>query len=336
MGAAGKSVAEVVANILAVQAQDPRGARLAIRARTRGLTARAVDEALTRDRSLLISWLNRGTLHLVQAEDYVWLHPLTTPPVARGNLRRLAQEGVSPDAAEKGVAAIVRSLRRNGRQLRGELREQLEAQGIPVAGQAMVHLLLLASLRGLIVRGPMVRGGHAFVLTAEWLPPSRRPFVRDAALAELARRYLVGHGPASAADLAKWAGLPLRDARGGLSAIAAELQQGPAGLVDLRRRRGGPGLGPPRLLGPFDPLLMGWSSREPILGGRAGVVTSNGLFRPFILANGRAVGTWSLAAGRVTLKPFDALPPGALRAEEADVLRFLDGGAEESDADLAP
>ena len=62
-----------------MQGQDPRGARLAVRARTTGLTAADVDRALT-DRSLLITWLNRGTLHLVRSEDYPWLLALTAPP----------------------------------------------------------------------------------------------------------------------------------------------------------------------------------------------------------------------------------------------------------------
>ena len=53
----------VAERLLAIQAQDPRGARLAIRARTSGLSAADVDRELTERRSLLITWLNRGTLH---------------------------------------------------------------------------------------------------------------------------------------------------------------------------------------------------------------------------------------------------------------------------------
>src|SRR5205085_5800942 len=70
----------VAERLLAIQAQDPRGARLAVRARSEGLSAADVDRALG-DRSLVISWLNRGTLHLVRSEDYWWLHALTTPPL---------------------------------------------------------------------------------------------------------------------------------------------------------------------------------------------------------------------------------------------------------------
>ena len=78
------SAEEVAGRLLAIQAQDPRGARLAIRARSAGLSASDVDSALAR-RSLIVTWLNRGTLHLVRAEDYWWLHPLTTPQLRTGN-----------------------------------------------------------------------------------------------------------------------------------------------------------------------------------------------------------------------------------------------------------
>jgi len=45
----------VAERLLAVQGQDPRGARLAIRARTAGPSAAAVDRPLTDDRSLAIT-----------------------------------------------------------------------------------------------------------------------------------------------------------------------------------------------------------------------------------------------------------------------------------------
>ena len=61
---------------------------------------------------------------------------------------------------------------------------------------------------------------------------------------------------------------------------------------------------PPRLLGPYDPVLLGWTSREPILGPHTGIVTVNGLFRPFALVGGRAVATWRMAQGEVALEPF--------------------------------
>ncbi|HTA06440.1 MAG TPA: winged helix DNA-binding domain-containing protein [Solirubrobacteraceae bacterium] len=315
----------VARRLLAVQGQDPRGARLAIRARSSGLTAADVDRALTEERSLLITWLNRGTLHLICSEDYGWLHTLTTPPLLRGNARRLEQEGVSLAAAERGVRTIERALAADGPLTRAQLRERLQAARVPTAGQALVHVLMLATLRGLTVRGPMAGGEHAYALVVDWLG-EQAPVERDHALAELARRYLAGHAPADDRDLARWAGLPLRDARAGLAAIAPELREREDGLLELakRRRSSAAELPPPRLLGSFDPLLLGWCSREAIVGGNKTLVTSNGLFRPFALVRGRAVASWKLAAGKVALEPFEKLTNATTAALEADAQAVLD------------
>jgi hypothetical protein len=318
------SVAE---RLLAIQGQDPRGARLAIRARTSGLSAADVDRALSEDRSLLITWLNRGTLHLVRSEDYPWLQALTTPPLLTGNARRLQQEGVTPDAAERGVATIERALAEEGPLSRVQLRERLDAAGVRTEGQALVHLLMLTCLRGIAIRGPMAGRQHAYVLVRDWLG-ERGPVGRDAALAELARRYLAGHAPAGDRDLAKWAGLPLRDARAGLAAIASEIEEREDGLVFLAKRPPAPETPPPRLLGPFDPVLHGWVSREAILGPHDQLVTTNGLFRPFAMVGGRAVATWRLTKGRVGIEPLGPIPKraaAALDVDAADVERFMAG-----------
>ena len=87
-------------------------------------------------------------------------------------------------------------------------------------------------------------------------------------------------------------------------------------------------LPPPRLLGAFDPLLLGWASRDPITGPHTRIVTVNGIFRPFALVGGRAVATWTITGGRVALAPFGAINAGtqaALDADAADVTRFLGG-----------
>jgi uncharacterized protein YcaQ len=322
-----KGPVAVAERLLAVQGQDPRGARLAVRARTEGLAASDVDRALSEERSLLITWLNRGTLHLVRSEDYPWLHALTTPPLLTSSARRLSQEGVSPADAERGVETIERSLVEEGPLTRAELRERLEGADVPVQGQALVHLLFLATLRGVAVRGPMAGKEHAYALTRDWLGP--QPQVdREVALAELARRYLVGHGPADDRDLARWAGLSLRDARAGLAAIASELAQRRDGLVDLAKRSPVAPLPEPRLLGAFDPLLLGWTSREDVVGEHRLLVTMNGIFRPFALVGGRAVATWKVTRGKVSVEALEKVTKKAMKAldaDAADVERFLAG-----------
>jgi len=311
-----KRPVDVAERLLAVQGQDPRGARLAVRARTAGLSAADVDGELTEERSLLITWLNRGTLHLVRSEDYPLLQALTTPQLLTSSTRRLRQEGVSETAAERGMKTIERALGEEGPLSGRDLKERLAVE-VPVAGQAFVHLMFLSALRGITVRGPMVGRQHAYALVRDWLGP-QQPVERDAALAELARRYLVGHGPADDRDLARWAGVPLRDARAGLGAIASELVEREDGLVDLALRPPAEPHPAPRLLGAFDPLLLGWTSREEVVGPHKMLVTMNGIFRPFALVDGRAVATWRFAAGKATIEPLGRVTRKAATALEAD------------------
>ncbi|HEV2857907.1 MAG TPA: winged helix DNA-binding domain-containing protein [Solirubrobacterales bacterium] len=318
-----RSAEQVAERLLAVQGQDPRGARLAVRARTEGVTATDVDRALSEDRSLLITWLNRGTLHLVRSEDYPLLHGLTTPPLLTSNRRRLRQEGVSADAAEKGMKVIEKALAEEGPLTRPQLRERLDVAGVPTTGQALVHLFFLATLRGIAVRGPMVAKEHAYVLVRDWLG-EQKPVDRDKALAELARRYLVGHAPADDRDLARWAGLPLRDARAGLAAISKQLTEREDGLLELKKTPPPAPIPPPRLLGAYDPVLLGWASREEIVGPHKLLVTDNGLFRPFAMVKGRAVATWRLAGGKVTIEHLGKVSKKDAAALEVDAARVLE------------
>ncbi len=312
-GPAGRDPVAVVERLLAVQAQDARGFRLAIRSRTASVSVADLERAMTIDRSMIVTTLNRGTLHLVRAEDYWWLHALTTPPLFSASTRRLVQTGLRGDQVERGVRVVVTALHSEGPLTRYELRDRLDAAGVPTAGQALIHLLTLTALRGLTVRGPMRDRHQAWVLVADWLGAA--PVVeREKALAALAHRYLAGHGPADDRDLARWAGLPLRDARLALAGLQGQLCDVEGGLVQLAHGLEDAEFAPPRLLGAFDPLLLGWCDRHPIIGENLSLVTTNGIFRPFALERGRAVASWRLSSGQLTLLPFAPLSEATTRA----------------------
>jgi hypothetical protein len=318
-----------------VQAQDLRSARLALRARGDGLTAADVNRALTVDRSLVVGWLARGTLHLTGREDYPWLLALTSPARLAASRRRLRQEGISVDESERAVAAVERALAAEGPLTRPELSERMASQGIRAEGQATAHLLKLAALRGIAVLGPLQEGRQAFAPARDWLgaaPPSELTGAdREEALAELARRYLRGHGPATPADLGAWAGLPLRDARAGFRSIAEELVEHERGLVDLAAREAGHDRVPPRLLPAFDPYLLGWKDRSfavPPEHSRR-VHPGGGMLRAMATVDGLAAGTWSarrrgarLAVDLELFAPVGTEDAAALRREAADVARF--------------
>ena len=278
------------------------------------------------------------------ARDYPLLQALATPPLLTASDRRLAQEGVGPRQVRRGVEAIERSLGDDGPLGAGELRERVRAARVPVAGQAMTHLLFRASLEGRIVRGP-VDGGweHRYALVADWLPSAAADVARIAgererALRELALRYLAGHAPAGDRDLARWAGLPLRDARAGLAALGDRLRVSGDGLVSLV---GAPRVAPPpgpRLLGAFEPLLMGWCSRAGVLGEHADRIVTGGIFRAFAFAfvrgpgpgpvrpAGAPVALWRIGRAGVELEPLRPLDDelGVALASDGDaVMRFL-------------
>ena len=106
-----------------------------------------------------------------------------------------------------------------------------------------------------------------------------------------------------------------------------ELSEREDGLLDLARRPPAEPLPPPRLLGAFDPLLLGWTTREEVVGPHRKLVTSNGIFRPFALVDGRAVATWRLARNRVTIEHLGRVTKktaAALEADAREVERFLE------------
>jgi winged helix DNA-binding protein len=275
----------------------------------------------------LIAWLNRGTLQLVRSEDYPWLHAVTCPPLLNESARRLGVEGITAEVGERAIATIERALADDGPRTRPQLRALLEGKGLPTADGSLSHLCFRAGVLGILVRGPMVGKQHAYVLARDWLGDPE-PVDRERALAELARRYLAGHAPAGDRDLARWAGLPLRDARAGLGAIADELEEREDGLLQLAGQRLERELPPPRLLGAFDPVLLGWTSRLDITGRHTELITVNGLFRPFAMVGGRAVAIWRLAKGRVAIEPLGRIAKkdrAVLDADAADVERFMAG-----------
>jgi hypothetical protein len=297
-GGADRGAVAAVRHLLAVQAQDLRSTRLALLARR----ADGMDAALAGG-ELVCAWLLRGTLHLVAAEDFGWLHALTAPLQAAGSARRLAQLGIAGDA-ERGVAAIERALA-DGPLDRAALAERIAAAGVRADGQRTPHLLGLAAHRGLIVFGP-----GAYVLARDWLPPARR-VDRAAALAELGTRYLRGHAPAEPEDLAAWSGLPLGDARAALAAARTPRTRVPGRL-------------PPRLLPAFDPYLLGWRDRSLAVAPEhaKAVHPGGGMLRATAVANGRAVGTWTFSGGKVALHPFAPLPGSVAAGLEREARRL--------------
>jgi hypothetical protein len=331
-----RSVVDLVSHLAGVQAQVLSGASLALRARRAGLTAVAVDRARTRDRSIVLCWAMRGTLHLIAADDHAWLVPLVIERRIANAHRRLRQEGVTGSQPEKAVQSIERMLWREGPLLRSEIAERLQSQGTRTEGQAIAHLVWLAAAEGTICYGPDRGGERCFVLVRDWLGrPATEKMDSEAALMELAVRYLRAHAPAEPADLAAWSGTAPAEARRAWRGIDDR-------LVEVATDRGPRwtlrhGISPPSkevvgLLPAFDEYLLGWTDRQLIASASRwkAIQRGGGWLHPVVLVDGRAVGTWSSerAAGavRIEVSPFGSLTR-TLRPridhEARDIGRFL-------------
>jgi hypothetical protein len=272
-------------------------------------------------------------MHLIATEHAAWMLPLFEPGIESWSRRRWAQLGIVPRAQEKALREIRRSLRSDGPLLRGELAERVARKGISLDTSTRMHMAIVAVASGIACLGPDRSGQTCLVLRQDWL--GEQPgFDRDAALRELARRYLGAFGPATDADFAGWSGLGLRDVRAGLAGIADELGEvaldgGRAWRLKAARRRAGSGI--VRLLPAFDTYLMGYRDRDFIAEQKRWrrITPGGGLIRPAIVRDGAAIGIWSSKrennATRVELEPFerlDAATTNALKAEVGDLGRF--------------
>jgi hypothetical protein len=332
-------VATVTRSECALQAQAFDAARHQVRVRSEGLTARAVNQAFEQERSVVRTWLMRGTLHLCAADDLRWLIGVFGPAVNQFGASRRKNLGLDDATCAHGIAVIRKALA-NGPMARREIRNRLVEAGVleePV-GQMLLHLLYHAAALGIVCSGPRMGRDDSFVLLDDWVPPLKSPR-GDAALAELARRYFGAYGPAGEADFAAWSGLRRTMIRASMAAIGTELVEFPGSIRGLWTL--GPAISDAdlvrpavRLLGHFDTYLLGYRRREH-LGDAAAEEWihdgGGGWIRPVICVDGWIAGGWRMElAGReieIKVMPFDRITrraDPAISREVASIGRFVE------------
>ncbi len=318
---------EVVRKLCAVQAQDYLAALWAIGLRARPLTTDVEVEQAIQAKEIVRTWPMRGTLHFVAAADVRWLLALLTPRVLAGAARRQQQLELDVAILSQTEALFTKALHGRPPLTRPQMMALLEQAGISTKEQRGYHLLWWAAQIGLICFGPRQGKQDTFVWLDDWLPPGPR-LSRAEALAELARRYFTGHGPATLQDLMWWSGLPAAEARAGLEQVAAELA---SAVVDgqtywFASPSASPSaaISPAYLLPAFDEYLLGYRDRSAVLDpAHATLIVpgSNGVFKPLLVVDGQVVGTWQRTRRQtkvvVEVQPFAALSPAHREAAAA-------------------
>jgi hypothetical protein len=338
-GAVG-GVAPIVKELCGIQAQDARAATLGVRVRSVDLLATDVEYARVQERTIIRTWGQRGTLHLLATEDLGWLLPLFGPVFIAGDRRRREELGLDEDTCARAISVIRDVLASQGALTRAELVEQLAARGIRLTGQARPHLLYRAALEGIICLGPERGAEPTYVLLNDWVEPGRATLSPEAALAELALRYLQTYGPATPEDLAAWSGMPISRIRPAWPRIADQLLEVEvAGSPAWMLKTYAAWLDEPpapapivRLLPGFDIYLLGYQNRDLAVPRQHAkrINAGGGMIHPVLLVDGRAVGTWKSKRQKnrleVVVEPFDQLAvqvQQGLQAEVSDLARFL-------------
>lgn len=328
--------AAAVAHLLAVQGQDLPASLVAVASRTPGRDTAAVRAALDAG-AVARTWPMRGTLHLLAAQDAAWMTRLLGPRAARAASKRWLDAGLD-DAAFDRASAVAAERLADGPASRDDLGAAWVAAGFEESTSSTYRLLNGLATRGELVLGPTsgsARLDQLVALTSSWLPGGsrREDEADDALLADLAGRYCAGHGPVAVPDLVRWtyqtvgvakAALAAAHARGRVVAVTCEgrtLFGGPELAVlatDLDAVRDA--TAGVLLLAAFDEVVLGYADRSASLDPAHEVLVvpgGNGMFRPVVVADGRAVGTWSRAGRRrdqLAVEPFGDLAPGVLDA----------------------
>ena len=212
------SPGELVGSMLAIQAQEFAYALWGVSRRVAGRPGRdAMLQAFDRG-DFLRTHLMRPTWHFVAPADARWLLRLTAPRLRRQMAMYDRQQGIDQETvlrSNETLAAAVASARHRTRR---ELVAALENAGIPAGNGRITFLLLHAEFDEVLISGAMSGKQQTYAAFDERVTPGP-DLGEDEALGTLAGRYVATRGPATAKDLATWAGLTLGQARRGLSVI---------------------------------------------------------------------------------------------------------------------
>lgn len=325
------SPAAVVHWLGAMQAQDYAGAKWAVGVRLPGSTDSMIEEALN-TKTIVRTWALRGTLHLVAATDLRWLLTLLGPRLIATNARRYRELQLEEATFVRSNELLAKALQDRQQLDRPTLLAMLEQQGIATTGQRGVYMLQRASLDGLICQGVAIRNVPTFIAIDSSITQGKT-LTREAALAELAQRYFISHGPATLKDFIWWSGLTAGEARAGLAASSTQLQQimvdGQTYWLAQEAITTYHSPQPVYLLPGFDEYLLGYADRSAVLDpqyANSVVPGGNGIFYPMLVINGQIVGTWQRTFKKdkvlVTPKPFTTLQPDEQEAFASAAERF--------------
>lgn len=297
-----KTPYDVVQHMGAMQAQDIPQATRAVWSRIAGSSKSTIKKALS-DGSIVRTRPMRGTLHYLAPERVHWMLDLCASKTLSGFAKRREFLGITDVYAQQALELMSKALRWWKCLTRTQMGQMLQDGWIPMQTQRVYHLACYAATRKLICFGPPTDKEETFVLLDERIP-NRPTLTHEAQLAELARMYIAGHGPATTDDLARWTGLGKWECKKAFALVADEFQtisyqdklyyyQEHKTIIWSHAL----------LLAGFDEYFLGYKDRSIVADMEhfGKLFTSNGIFFPLVMIDGRIVGTWKRAIKKNTM-----------------------------------
>jgi hypothetical protein len=301
---------EVVARLGAVQAQDYLASLWAVGLRLRRATDATIEDAIA-DGTIVRTHAYRGTLQYLARDDVRWMVGLVAPRVIAGAAARYRRLGLD-DRTLQRANTVLREATRQAQLTRSEIAAALRRARIATDGERLIHIILRAELDLVLCSGARRGKQTTFAAFDERIPAaSKRP--RDAAVAELARRFFTSRGPATLRDFVWWTGLSITESRAGLEAIAGELDCEAIDGRDYWSARGGSSKAAPATLLPaYDEYLVGYQDRRDAIAPEHASAVDAGfaLLAPGVMVDGHIIGGWRRSLGSdgvaIELRPFHA------------------------------
>ena len=289
---------DIVSWMGAVQAQDFNMGKWAVGVRLPGSTDKEIEEALNRG-DIVRTHILRPTWHLVSAEDIYWMLDLSASRIKTG-IRSVDKElELDNNFISKTNLIITTILEQEPNLTRQEIGDKLRNKGIICDNRRLNHIMLGAELDGIVCNG-IVRGKkQTYDLLERKVPKGESHFDKDESLHKLAYKYFRSHGPATLHDFIWWSGLAVGDAKRAVELIRPdfifEIIDSVTYIFHHSINIGGLSSDHIHLLPAFDELLVSYKDRKEILepGHHKKVIVSNGVFKPFVLHNGKIIGIWN-------------------------------------------
>ncbi len=216
-----KKPAEIVTYMGAIQAQDYAGAKWAIGTRLQKSSDVAIDKAMAKG-SIIRTHVLRPTWHFVAPSDVIWMIELTAPRINAFNASMYRQLQLDSAVFTKSNDVLAKALE-GGKQLnRAAMMHALQQAGVATNDLRFIHLLMRAELDKVICSGARQGKQFTYALFDDRVPPGNA-LSKEEALAELAKRYFKGHGPATLQDFTWWSGLAAADAKKGLEIVKPQV-----------------------------------------------------------------------------------------------------------------